>query len=417
MCCAISAAIPTNAKLGCAAFLSEIGCTAQPCKKGGIGKLRREPKEPTWKNCRKEIIVSAVVGLGIAIGVFCLIEIILFRDFAVLKNIYRAARSANISPSEILTMTATALGGLTIGCAAMMKYRKHEWAEYQAEQDSRKKINDEIDAACDSLMKGNCLTSSRAIDKLRRLSEVSSSARGDIAEYLVQYLDCYLPEAPDLPANYVKAAKALASVLRRIIEAKTKKARSEHEKRPLEDVINATKMLCKFVEKHDRIGIEFFQWQNLEADRKNIDGIVLGPDPRNNITNIRFATLKGARLRRASIKNANFIGVCLEGTAFTRAHLEDTDFTNASLKGAFFRGAHLEGAYFCNAHLERADFHGAHLKGANLRDAHLEGADLRGTHLEGVRFLEEAYIDEYTLFDPGICRQYFGKEEPKHMND
>jgi len=347
------------------ALLQKEAGLRSPARKGGIGKVSRKQKEPIWK---KAVIASAVV-LGIAIGVFCLVQVISFRNFAVLKNFNRAAEGTDISPTDIIAMTASILSGL-IGWGVLM------WKYHKTEEERRTKIRERRDAAYKSLWNERCLS---AIDELEELLEDSPRDSEKIVRYLTEYLESDAEsgqEVPDLPIDYEEAALLLGKALRRTIEAKAK------DKRLPQRLIYATKVLCDFTTKYGE-GYQFFQWENLRAGRMNLEGITL-----------KCAILKGAVLRRA--------------------RLEDTEFTGAHLRGADLRKARLEGAYFSSADLKGVDLRYAHLEGADLRYAHLEGADLRYAHLEGVLFLEEAYIDEDTQLDPGIREQYFGEEEPEH---
>lgn len=116
---------------------------------------------------------------------------------------------------------------------------------------------------------------------------------------------------------------------------------------------------------------------------------------------LREAHLQGADLRRATLDKANLVDaeLCgakladaklrheaiLRGADFQeadlgRAHLEDAILTGADLRRADLGRAHLRRATLTEANLQEA-----WLEDADLRDARLSGADLRGANLADAR--------------------------------
>jgi uncharacterized protein YjbI with pentapeptide repeats len=105
-----------------------------------------------------------------------------------------------------------------------------------------------------------------------------------------------------------------------------------------------------------------------------------------NATDLRRASLLGARLRRAVLTDAQ-----LDGAVLSSAQLQDAFLNRASMNGAVLGNASMERAVLLDASLR-----GAVLIGAQLDDAALGGADLDGAHLLGAR-LPRANLDRVTM--------------------
>jgi len=333
--------------------------------------MKRKP--PQWQRFDRWVFFGALVGLGIAIGVFCTVHFVLYGNFAFIKNMRGMALVSDIKPSDILTMTATALGGFTIGGAAVMQYRKHKWAEYQAKMDEDSRTGERLSKAIEHLSEEQKLhTRLGAIYEFKNLAEDSPRNKENIVQILTAFLISYeVVEEQPLPQDIealitsirsyvpkkkqalrrdieVAAARVLSPLVKDLIEETAKKANKNNRLQLPKDLFNAIEMLNK-------VSIaDIFQWQGLKASWMIFDS------------------------------------VCLEG-----AHLE-----GANLKGALLRGS---------------------LMGAHLHKANLKGVDFRGTCFDGNTdfgsSFTKAIIDDKTYFNLGVRMKYFGEEEPEHPKD
>ena len=102
-----------------------------------------------------------------------------------------------------------------------------------------------------------------------------------------------------------------------------------------------------------------------------------------NNTNIGWADLRGANLKKAIL-----IGASLEGSNLTeKADLEEAYLHEANLKGAYLIAAKMKRAILQKANLQQASLERAELAGADLSEADLQGANLNGADLQGANFI------------------------------
>ena len=338
-------------------------------------------RPPDWKRFNIWVFLGALVGLGIALLAFVLVHHFLFGgiDFSQFKD------SADITPGDIITATATALGGLTIGGVAVMQFRNHKWGEYQAKLEEDTKTGERLSKAIEHLGDSNKYTRIRAIHELVRLAEDSERDRDRIGQILLQFIHGETVHKENFPTE----REGVISVV------------------PPEDVQAAIYMLAC--------------WEN------QFDGLQAGV----------IKDLSGIWLREANLRWGHFDGVRFYGARFHNTHFEGTSFIGADLTAAHFNSAYLENCNFANAELagtflEWADLRGADLKEADLHGTHLQGAKLSGADLRGARLdeadLEKVHFDsktkigkkygtqinKHTKFDTGVRMKYFGVEEPEH---
>jgi len=114
------------------------------------------------------VVLGALVGLGTAFVLFCTVQWWLFGKFT-FRN--QAPKDPPISSKDVISMTATALGGFTIGGVAVMQYRKHKWAEYQAKMDEVSKIGEILGKAIEHLGDPNEHIRISAIYEFRNIAE------------------------------------------------------------------------------------------------------------------------------------------------------------------------------------------------------------------------------------------------------
>ena len=400
-------------------------------------------KPPNWKNFDFWVLVSAVIGLGIAIAVFLSLRKFLFE--------------ADSGTGDIITATATALGGLTIGGVAVMQYRKHKWAEYQAKLDEDSRTGERLSQAIEHLGdKENLHIRLGAIYEFKNLVEDSARNKENIMQIITAYIKSYPAEKEQMtPQDIEAAARVLSQLAREIIELTAEKARKqfsrkqivryiawrlrrrEMRKKTLKKLSSKTKKelrqskkallhLDKYMSKKtsseclrvvlpelvfiatkeiSKLDIENpFPWSKLKANQvcfrsKNSgSGIVL-----------RNADLSFAQLNEVDFENAD-----LENIEFMGAYLKGTSFKGANMKTEYLSANDLESADFTNARLEGVTFLGGSLDGVDFENSHLEGADVRYVTFENSKNLNTAFIDDKTLFASGIRFKYFGVEEPEH---
>jgi len=431
--------------------------------------MKRKP--PQWQRFDRWVVFGALVGLGVALGVFCTVHFVLYGNFAFIKNMRGMAGTADIGPSDMLTMTATVLGGLTIGGAAVMQYRKHKWNEYQAKMDEDSRTGERLGKAIEHLGDGELYIRLGAIHEFERLEEDSQRDRERIAWILFRFIkDRTKNESKDDPLalDVEMAAWALDGLVRKELEEMRPKVRAV----PHEFVLSAAKLLSSdsVTRTHHKNGMplkglqaKYLDLSGIHLEKANLSGASLEG------TNFTGANIEGANLVDAHLEDANLSRAYLEGADIKRAHLENTklrfahledaDFSRAYLEGADLTGAHLKNARFCSARLENADFASAQLEGADFRRADLQSASFDGafilasltedkdaniirgklserkkTNLQGADFrgacfdektsfgesFMKAEIDDQTLFDPREREKYFpefGKEKETGAED
>jgi len=361
--------------------------------------VKRRP--PQWYQFGWWVVAGALVGLGIAFGLFCVVHFLLYGNFAFIKHMQAIAKATEVKPADIFSMTATALGGFTIGGVAVMQYRKHKWAEYQADYQARyaehqakleedTRTGERLSRVIEHLGNGDAGADTGlhirlgAIYEFKNLAEDYPRDIENIVQILVAFIKSYeVVEGRKLPQDMEVAMKVLSQLVRELIEGTT-------EKNKIGCVFEATKSLssASITQSNHKIGLEL---KELRLNHRNLMGIHLEK------ANLCLAHLAGAFLYEANLKG--------------------TILDHADLAGAILHDAHLEAADLRLAGLQDADLTKAHLEGADLSYALLEGADLRNVSIDSETILHLACIDAYTRFDPGVRMKYYGVEEPEHRDD
>jgi hypothetical protein len=262
--------------------------------------VKREPKAPKWNKFDRWVILSALVGLGVAVFVFLTVMRVLFGDWHAIANI----RTAD-DPSKILTMTATVLGGITIGGAAVMQYRKHKWAEYQAHLEEDSKTGDRLRSAIDHL--GNDANEHiriGAIYELERLAEDSQRDRERIAKILTRYIREKMPASKE---DYAQDTETAADVLQALVRVEIE--RTSGGERPLQFVFDATEQLSVLAVATETCTMA---WQSIAAK-------------------------KGLDLHDIHLEQADLSYTRLEGVLLWKAHFAGVDLRYAHLEGADLR--------------------------------------------------------------------------------
>jgi len=303
-----------------------------------MGKKR----PPNWRNYDAWVLMSMLVGLGIAVTCFFLLRRFLF--------------PGGSDVSDIISATATALGGLTIGGVAVMQYRKHKWAEYQAKLDEDSRTGERLSKAIEHLGSGELYVRIGAMHEFVRLAADSERDR-----------------------------EAIGQILLRFIHSKTQ-GKIYDDKNPLEqDVETATHMLRYWT-----------GFGGLRAQGLHLEGIWL-KDAYLKKARFYRTYLNAAHLEHANMKNADFEDAILDG-----AHLEHADMWYANLKEASLHGAHLENAILYDAHLDHANLSSADLTKATLVGASLDDTDFRCAILTGASFYKVRF-ERARLFLKVLC--------------
>lgn len=308
------------------------------------------------KSSYMKIGLGAIAGLGMAFAVFLWANFILYGDFHFITHMREKA--ADITPMDILVITATILGGISIGGTAMMQYQKHKW-----EGDTS--TGERLCCAIEHLGNDNEPIRVGAICELERLAEDSSRDRERIAKILILFLQD--KNSAVYARDTASAVNTLELLVRRELE------RTKKNKRPLgfvfdavNDAVNTVPFIAQSL---------FPDWKKLKLNnRVDLKGINL------NSVDIQFGKLKGVDLQFSILENSNL------------------SFAN------------LEGANLFSANLTNTSFFGANLKGAKFFGATLNGTDFRQANLEGVVELCEAQVTGQVAFDPSVRERYFKSE-------
>jgi len=294
--------------------------------------MKRPPK---WYHFNRWVFLSAGIGLGIAVGAFFLLRNFLF--------------PADSDPGDILTATATALGGLTIGGVAVMQFRKHKWAEYQAAHSTKleedTKTGERLSKAIEHLGDKNEDIRVAAVYELKRLAVDSTRDR-----------------------------EAIGQILLKFIHRKTRDKIFDYKENPLEqDVKAAIEMLSNWV-----------QYGGLNAENMDLCGI----------------WLVGAQLSRA-----NFTRAILED-----AHLEGAYFFDACFLSAYLKNAHFKKATLLRTRLSQSVLEGADLReivaGVSSIRRRMFGLVI---DVKKTRF-DYAWIDDKTCFDENVKVKTFSDD-------
>jgi len=390
-------------------------------------------RPPKWYHFNGWVFLGALAGLGIAFVLFCTVQWWLFGKFT-FRN--QAPNDPTLSAKDVISMTATAIGGFTIGGVAVMQFRKHKWAEYQAAHstklEEKTKTSERLGKAIEHLSVENLHSRLGAIHEFKNLADDSPTHKECIVQILTAYINVFTKkyteeEWENFSEDIWTAARVLSQLTRELIEETSEKATKGKIQRPPQCVFDATEVLSGFAtEKDGKLINAFIQWAGLKAACLNICGIIL----------------KGAGLERTNLRNTYLGGAHLEGANLSEARLDSKDrydidsrryhLYKTNLRRVNLEGANLKGTIFLETHLEGADFRGARLLSYSNKVLKVL-ADFyfirRETHFEigWLRLLfdttSKAHIDANTQFDPDIREKYFpefGKEkeeDPDHPED
>jgi len=280
--------------------------------------MKRRP--PQWYQFGWWVVAGALVGLGIAFGLFCVVHFLLYGNFAFIRHMQALAGATDVKPADIFSMTATALGGFTIGGVAVMQYRKHKWAEYQAKMDEDSRTGERLGKAIEHLSEEQKLhTRLGAIYEFKNLAEDSERNRKNIIWILIEFIKSFLArEEQSLPQDVNAAANVLSTMVRKQIEELPKRANWGKRQRPTKCVYEATKVLSDLAIKNQFL----WGWPRLEASQIDLFGMCL-----------KGVDLYGANFKKTSLAFVNFedavlAGTNLKGTDFSCARFnENTSFT------------------------------------------------------------------------------------------
>jgi len=324
-------------------------------------------RPPKWQRFDIWVFFGALVGLGIAVGAYLFVRFVIFGN---------PTTTGAITQGDIISATATVLGGFTIGGVAVMQFRKHKWAEYQAKMDEDTRTGERLSKAIEHLGNDELHIRLGAIYELKRLADDSKRDR-----------------------------EAIGQILLRFIHSKTKGKVYKYE----HPIVGALEGLNDFFDfEHPYVGSYdlFIENHPLEQDVE---------------TAIHMLSYWAKNFGGLSATNLNLEGIRLQCAELMFAQLNGIRLENAHLEFANLGYAHLAGVGFYRAHLEDATFYGAHLEGADFEDAHLEGADFRKARFNDyTSFCIYAHIDAHTRFDPGVREKYFpnfGKEKESGAED
>lgn len=98
----------------------------------------------------------------------------------------------------------------------------------------------------------------------------------------------------------------------------------------------------------------------------------------NSKTDLRWVSLGGANLQRASLISGKFRGAYLVGSDFSYSDLRNSDFHYAMMNDVILTGANLSDANFKDTSLRNANLMSSNLLGAYFENANLSGANLKG---------------------------------------
>jgi len=275
-------------------------------------------KPPQWHRFDRWVCAGAGVGFMIAFGLFCLVQLLVngtefFFDFT----------SETRTPlSDIISMTATALGGLTIGSIAVMQYRKHKWAEYQAKLDEDTRTGERLSKAIEHLGSDELYIRLGAIYEFKRLAKDSHRDKESIVEILTAFTakGTIVNSKIVLSQDTSAAIVALSYMVRELIEETAEKAGKKNILRPSQ-VMFKTMFILGRPKIHGEI-----KWRGLKADCLNLEHI--------DLKGVRLyePSFRGTRLCYAYFHRAFISGAHLEGADLRGAIFDDkTDFTNAHI--------------------------------------------------------------------------------------
>ncbi|MDR0813878.1 MAG: pentapeptide repeat-containing protein [Oscillospiraceae bacterium] len=332
-----------------------------------------EKSPPDWQSFTRWVLVAAGIGLAVAVGIFVLLYFVVFPHADTPNSAWGLP--------DVITATATAIGGLTVGGVALIQVRKHKFLEFQAkneyiaQQNARQvqlnerdiQLGEQLRRAIEHLGdKDHEHIRLGAIYEFKRLEmavDLRDYDRDSIVRILSSFIESRMAEETKaaeqgevdvLPPDIKAAAELASAIIKEEIERTAEKSTAEKNMRPPEYVFIAAQVISALLV--DEIGT-FFLWGGLNA---------------------------------------------------CNVSLSEYELKNAALVGAHLQGTGLVGARLQNTNLEWADLRGANLKFADLRGAHLEFADLRNARFnDNIRIDFDTIYDSDTQFDPGIEEKYF----------
>lgn len=282
------------------------------------------------------------------------------------------------TPVVRLAPLITALVGLTGAFIAFLKYlQAREQDRLQRESDARQRLDENFATVT------------------ANLGATSDPSRAAAAAALVTFSQGKYPELYDqlfllLLANlrvehpkYVKRMLVCAfeNSLRRESERRQADGTEAAGERPGLDLAGC------YLARIDLRGIDLSRFQPLDLHR----------------TNLAYANLTGAYLRRAK-----GFGVILKSAHLSGANLEEARLRKANLAGAYLENARLVSTKMDNANLRGVKLQGALLQGARFNGANLEGAHFEGANISDAYFLSketETQLDDTALRSLGLAKK------------
>lgn len=337
-------------------------------------------RPPKWYQFNGWVFLGALAGLGIAFVLFCTVQWWLFGKFT-FRN--QAPNDPTLSAKDVISMTATAIGGFTVGGVAVMQFRKHKWAEYQAKLDEDSRTGERLSKAIEHLGdKDHLHVRIGAVYEFKNLAEDSPRNKENIAQILTQFIKSRaekIKTGDALPQDIDAAAKVLSLLVRELIEEPSEKARKRNRFRPL-----------KYNPLWDRSFFKIFLLlvkKRVRPPQCVFDAAeILSGLAEQDLFLWRWDTLRAnwLYLDRITLKNVILFDAQFNCTILWYAHFEGTILTDADVQGA------------------------------SLTSAHLENANLWNIRINKRTNFEYAHIDSNTRFDPGVREKYFpdfGKEK------
>jgi len=288
-------------------------------------------KPPKWWEFDGWVWAGAGVGIVIAFGLFCLVQLLVNGTEAFFDFI----GDAKTPLSDIISMTATAIGGLAIGGVAVMQYRKHKWAEYQTAHqiklDEETKTGERLSKAIEHLGDGEAGEIQKlhirlgAIYEFNNLAKDSPRNRKTCVWIITQYIRSYPAKAGKaLPLDVNAAAHVLASMVRDLIEDMAGRASESNKAGPSKSIREAAEALSYLAEQ------KLFEWQWKKLNANWLD--------------MQDTVLRGADLEEACFERANLRGAHLEGTHLRIANLKNTNLSEITANDkTVFYGARING--------------------------------------------------------------------------
>ena len=345
------------------------------------------------------------IGLSIAIVMFWALRQFFFEP------------DSNVG--DIISATATAMGALTIGGIATIQYRKHRWAEKQAQSEIETRTGERLGQAIEHLGSDTLHIKLGAVYEFNRLAQDSPRDKESIVQILTAFIKSHkVVKDEDLPQDVEAAARILSQLIRMLIEETARTARKRNRfrfykvKGAMDERIHR-KMFSKI-----RLFLPLCVYNATDAisalGKKNI--IELG-GLQASYLEFPLANLYGANLFQANLKGANFNRANLTAVNLSEANLENANLDGTELVGALLIATNLK-----DASLSWTNLTGAEIGGTNFKGAHLIGTNFQNSRIDGIRPSKntqpvntnfvDALITKHTKFDPGVREKYFPDFKP-----